>query len=477
MKKSISIIVPLIIGGLLLLSFKQDTLLNKVSGVEVYLTAFNTTDRLSKKAPLTFEPLNQLDENEATIFIDGNKTFQTIEGFGGALTDAAAETFYKLPAAKQKEIMIAYFDQEKGIGYSLCRTHIHSCDFSSDMYVYANAGDTALAKFSIEHDLKYRVPFIKEALKTAQTPFKLFASPWSPPAWMKTNNNMLQGGKLKPEYAGVWAKYYTRFIREYEKQGIPIWGLTVQNEPMAVQTWESCIYTAEEEKDFVKNYLGPELHKAGLSGIKLMIWDHNRGFMYQRAKVAYEDKEAMKYIWGMGYHWYAGDHFDNVKAVHDAFPDKNLLFTEGCHYPYDTKGLSNWKYGELYAKSIIEDLNNWTQGWVDWNVLLDETGGPNHVANFCYAPIIGNTKTGEVTYMNSYYYLGHFSKFIRPGAKRISASSTDDRFMTTAFVNKDGRKVVVVMNNSDDAIKFQLWQDGKVAKTASPAHSIMTYIL
>jgi len=444
--------------------------------ISVYQTAFNTKDRLTKKASTILTPLKEFKEQDVTIFIDEKRTFQTIEGFGGALTDAAAETFYKLPVAKQKEIMTAYFDKEKGIGYSLCRTNIHSCDFSSEMYEYVKPGDTSLTSFSIAHDLKYRVPFIKEALKTANGPIKLFASPWSPPAWMKTNNNMLQGGKLKSEYAAAWAKYYVKFIREYEKQGIPIWGLTVQNEPLAVQTWESCIYTAEEEKDFVKNHLGPTLHKNGLERIKLMIWDHNRGIMYQRAKIAYEDPEAMKYIWGLGFHWYVGDHFDNVKAIHDAFPDKGLLFTEGCHYPFDITLLNEWKYGELYAKSVIEDLNNWTQGWVDWNILLDETGGPNHVSNFCYAPVIGNTKTGEVVYMNSFYYLGHFSKFIRPDAKRINASSTDDRLMSTAFVNKDGSRVAVVMNTSDETIKFQLWVEGNSAPVEALPHSIITFV-
>jgi len=162
----------------------------------------------------------------------------------------------------------------------LCRTNINSCDFSSDSYAYTETdGDVSLEHFSIEHDRKYKIPLIKAAIERSGNDVRLFASPWSPPAWMKTNNNMLRGGKLKPEYYQSWADYYIKFVQEYKKEGLPIWGLTVQNEPMATQTWESCIYTAEDERDFVKKYLGPTLEKSELSDLKLMIWDHNRGIM------------------------------------------------------------------------------------------------------------------------------------------------------------------------------------------------------
>ncbi|NUM79016.1 hypothetical protein HUU40_32065, partial [candidate division KSB1 bacterium] len=295
------------------------------SKAEVYVTAKATNDRITKKEPLTFLPLEQPDEHTPTIILDRDKTFQTLVGIGGALTDASAETFYKLPAKQQQEILTAFFDKAQGIGFTLCRTNIHSCDFSSSSYTYAEVpGDSSLQHFSIAPDLRYKIPFIKAAFAKAGAEFKLFASPWSPPAWMKTNNNMLQGGNLRPEYSPTWADYFVRFVQEFEKAGVPIWGLTVQNEPMAVQTWESCIFTAAEERDFVKYHLGPALERAGLSRLKLMIWDHNRGIMYQRAKVVYDDPVASKYVWGAGFHWYVGDHFDNVRLVHDAYPDKEL---------------------------------------------------------------------------------------------------------------------------------------------------------
>jgi glucosylceramidase len=455
----------------------QGTCADSQSHVEIYLTARDTGQRLAKSEGIGFTDKLSPAEKDEEIFVDPSKTFQTVLGIGGALTDASAETFYKLPKDKQQEILKAYYDPQTGIGYTLGRTHINSCDFSSESYTYVKDGDKELKSFNIAHDLKYRIPFIKEALATAGKNFTLFISPWSPPAWMKDNNSMLHGGKLKPEYHETWARYYGKFIHAYEKEGIPIWGLTVQNEPLASQSWESCIYSAEEERNFVKNFLGPTLRKDGLKDKKIIIWDHNRSMMYQRASVPLDDPAAAQYIWGVGFHWYMGDDFENVKRVKEAYPQTHLLFTEGCNYPFDFSKINDWQGGETYAKSMINDFNNGAEGWTDWNVLLDEKGGPNHVQNFCYAPIHADTKTGVLSYMNSYYYIGHFSKFIRPGAKRIISSSTADRLLTTAFLNQDGKIAVVVLNLSDQAQPFILWLGGKTTKTSSPAHSIMTMVI
>ena len=448
------------------------------NNADVYVTSKATNERIAKKNPLIFENLEQPDEHTPTIILDKDKAFQSIVGIGGALTDASAETFYKLPVGKQSEILTAFFDKEKGNGFSLCRTNIHSCDFSSGSYTYAETpGDTTLKHFSIAPDMKFRVPFIKAAFEKAGNDLKLFASPWSPPAWMKTNNDMLHGGKLRPEFDQTWADYFVRFVQEYENAGIPMWGLTVQNEAMAIQRWESCIFTAEEERDFVKYYLGPTLERSGLSRLKLMIWDHNRGIMYQRAKVVYDDPAASKYVWGSGFHWYVGDHFENVRLVHDAYPDKELLFTEATDSDFDAGIIQDWKWGEICAKSMIMDLNNGACGWVGWNIILDERGGPNHVGNFCTAPIICDTKTGALTYMNTFYYMGHFSKFIRPGAKRIICSSNSDDLLATAFLNTDGKIAVVVMNQTENEITFHTWIENRAVKTNSPAHSIITLLL
>jgi len=231
----------------------------KNHGVVVITTAENTNFRLTPSDTLVFDTFGQPFENQPCIFVDPGHSFQSFIGIGGALTDASAETFYKLPAEKQKLFLNSYFSLENGIGYSLARTNIHSCDFSSGSYTYVEDGDKQLKSFSIAHDKQYRIPFIKRCIESAGGSLKLYVSPWSPPAWMKDNNDMLHGGKLLPEFYDSWAEYFVKYIHSYEKKGIPVWGLTVQNEPMAKQTWESCIYTAEEERDFIKNYLGPKL--------------------------------------------------------------------------------------------------------------------------------------------------------------------------------------------------------------------------
>lgn len=442
----------------------------------IYLTAPADSARIKLMPQPAFVDNPQPDEHHATIFIDPTVTYQKIVGFGGAITDASAETFYKLPKEKQEELLNAYFTLDKGIGYSLCRTHINSCDFSSASYAYSDENDKDLKNFSIAPDMKFKIPLIKAALAASGNQMKMFASPWSPPAWMKDNNHMLRGGKLLPQYMQTWADYFVKFFDEYKKQGIDFWGLTVQNEPMAVQTWESCIYTAEEERDFVKKFLGPTMEKSGFKDTKIIIWDHNRGIMHQRAKVMYDDPEASKYVWGMGFHWYTGDHFDNVRQVADAYPDKKLLFTEGCVYPFNIDRMYEWHWGETYGKSMILDLNNGASGWVDWNIILDENGGPNHVNNNCFAPVIGNTKTGEVHYMNSFYFLGHFSKFIRPGAKRVACTSNDDSLIATSFKNEDKSVVTVVQNLSDAAEKTDIWINGRSVPFEIPAHSIISVI-
>ena len=449
--------------------------------IAVYTTADKTTYRLSATDPLTFRRMGQPLETQICVFVDPSKREQTILGIGGALTDASAETFAKIPAAKQREVLDAYFDRNKGIGYTLGRTNIHSCDFSSASYTYVNEGDKELKSFSIDHDKRFRIPFIKQALATAGGKLTLFGSPWSPPAFMKTNNDMLHGGKLKPEFYQSWADYYTKFIKAYEREGIPVWGITIQNEPMATQTWESCIYSAEEERDFLKNFLGPTMKRAGLAEKKILGWDHNRDLIYQRVSTLLKDPEAARYLWGIAFHWYepwsGGEMmFDNVKLVHETFPDKPLLFTEGTPDTFKPAEIGAWRLGESYGHSMINDFNSGAVGWTDWNVLLDEQGGPNHVGNFCFAPIHADTKTGAVTYTNSYYYIGHFSKFVRPGARKIACSPSRSALLSTAFVNPDGKVSVVVMNRGDQKISYFLWVDGNAAEVSSLPHSIQTLV-
>lgn len=451
---------------------------------KIYTTAHNSSLKLSETGSLKFEDFKQPLETESSIIVDPSKEFQTFLGIGAALTDAAAETFYKLTEANQSKFLEAYYSKEKGIGYSLGRTIIHSCDFSTGSYTYIEEGDAELKTFNIDHDRKYRLPFTKKAIEAAGGKLTMYASPWSPPAFMKSNNNMLKGGKLLPEFYQSWANYYAKFIKTYEAEGIPIWGLTIQNEPMATQRWESCIYTAEEERDFVKNFLGPTLEKEGLVDKNIIVWDHNRDLLFQRASTILNDPEAAKYVWGTGFHWYEDwkdgiPMFNAVKRVKETYPDKNLIFTEGCNERYDLERIKNDdpKLAERYGKSMINDFNNGTVAWTDWNILLDETGGPNHVGNFCFSPVHGNTQTGELTFTSTYYYIGHFSKFIRPGAKRIVSVSSVNTLFTTGFKNEDGSIVIVVMNDSNKDIDYSLTMLSKTALIKTKPHSIQTIVL
>jgi len=446
---------------------------------ELYVTAKDSKDRLTKYSDFKFGKSTQPFENEVFIVVDPSKSFQTIEGIGGAMTDAAAETFSKLSKEKQAEFLKLYFDEKEGIGYSLGRTNINSCDFSSDMYTYVKEGDKDLTSFDLSHDMKYKIPLIKAAFSVTNGKMKLFVSPWSPPAFMKDNNNMLQGGKLKAEYYQSWANYFVKFINGYEKEGIPVWGLTVQNEPMAKQTWESCIYTAEDELNFIKKYLGPTLQKNKLQNKKLIAWDHNRDLLYHRAMTLFSDPDARKYIWAIGFHWYenwnGGWQFSNLQRFKESFPGIQTLLTEACNYPFSWETINDWKWGEIYGQNMIEDFNNGAVAWTDWNILLDEVGGPNHVKNYCFAPIHAKTQEGSLHLMNSYYYIGHFSKFVRPGAKRISTSSNRAQISCTGFKNTDGSIVLIYLNKTDEKFQSKLILQQQETTVEVLPHSIGTF--
>ena len=437
----------------------------------IYLTSKESKARI-KEIPES-ELLHDSHIKSRSIKVDKNLTRQSILGFGGAFTEASASIYDQLDTDKKSEIIQAYFG-DSGNQYNMGRTHINSCDFSLGNYALCEQEDRKLTGFSIERDKKMLIPFIKEALNKASSPILLMASPWSPPPWMKTNNQMNHGGKLKEKFQDTWAEYYCKYIEFYERDGVPIWGISVQNEPEAVQTWDSCIYTGEEERDFIKNFLGPALKRNKYLDKKLVIWDHNRDVMVERSRAVLSDPDAAQYVWGTGFHWYNGDHFDEVQKVHNEFPDKELIFTEGCQEggPH----IGSWDLGERYATSIINDLNRYTVGWIDWNLLLDERGGPNHVGNYCSAPIIVNTKTQELLYQSSYFYLGHFSRFFGRGDKIVECKNTTSQLLSLSGINKNGNLTTTIMNKEEDSIAF-LYDNGSKKKSYSiPPRSIITII-
>ncbi len=437
-----------------------------------FLSCRDSAARLAEQTPLqAHSGANDLP----LLLVNTERRFQTHLGFGGAFTEAAAVTWLGLPALQREQVLRDYFDPELGHGYTVCRVHMNSCDFSLGNYAHvATPGDVDLKSFSIDRDRQALLPFIQAALRAAGRPVQLLVSPWSPPPWMKSNGQMNHGGSLLPQYHQAWARCFVRFIQAYEIEGVPVWGVSVQNEPAATQVWDSCRYSAQEERDFVRDHLGPELALAGLGHIKIVIWDHNRDGMVERAHVVLSDPEAAKYVWGTGFHWYGEDHFDHVQLVHDAWPDKQLLFTEGCQEGGPHHG--SWALGERYARSMINDLNRWTVGWIDWNLLLDETGGPNHVGNLCSAPILADTATGTLAHQSSYWALGHFARFIKPGARRVLCAATRQDIEATAFINPDGTTAVVAMNRSEQALRFVLEAGDRRWVSELPAHAMATYV-
>ena len=481
MKKIIVAVALISLSGFAQKKQKSVPFTTKNKTVAVYTSADSTNFRLTKTDELQFKELRQPLETQICVFVNPDKTYQTFVGIGGAITDASAEVFAKLSPEKQQEFLNAYFSKDKGIGYTLVRTNMNSCDFSSGSYTFIQDGDTELKTFNIQPDKQFKIPLIKKAMSTIGNKATFYISPWSPPAFMKDNKNMLFGGKLLPEYRQAWANYYVKYINALEKEGLPVWGLTIQNEPMAKQIWESCIFTAEEERDFLKNYLGPTLQKAGMGNKKITVWDHNRDLLLQRATTILDDPQASKYVWGIGFHeyesWSGGDQmYENVGKVYEQYPAKNLMFTEGCEEKFDATKYQLWKNGQRYGKSMINDFNNGTVAWTDWNILLDQNGGPNHVKNFCFAPLHADTTTGELIYTPSYYFIGHFSKFIEKGAKRVSSAVSRSQLLTTSFINGDGKVVTVVMNQSNLKINYFLCVGTTATEVSILPNAIQTLV-
>jgi glucosylceramidase len=440
---------------------------------KVYITSKDTEDRLKEYELKKFQ--TQGDKNiQNSVKIDTVKKYQKILGFGGALTEASAYALSKIDENEQRKILEAYYDQEKGIGYNFARVHINSCDFSLENYSYVEEGDKTLETFTLDRDEKYVLPFVRRVKEITNNNLNILASPWSPPSYMKTNEEMNNGGKLKEDCKQLWADYYVKYINKMKEKDIDIWAVTVQNEPAACQVWDSCLYTAEEERDFVKDFLGPTMFKNGLEDKKIIIWDHNRDIVYDRAKTVLEDKEAAKYVWGTGIHWYMSEEFSNTSKVHEEFPDKHIIFTEGCQE--GGVKLGSWDTGERYGRNIIGDLNNYIEAWIDWNIILDETGGPNHVNNLCDAPVIVDSKTKKVHYNSSFFYIAHFSKFIKSNADRVYSEVIGENIHSVSCLNEDNTLCTVIMNENSEEKLINLEINNTNMTIQLKANSIYTIV-
>ncbi|MGN0243324.1 MAG: glycoside hydrolase family 30 beta sandwich domain-containing protein [Lachnospiraceae bacterium] len=400
--------------------------------------------------------------------------YQTIHGFGGAFTEASADTFDHLEPEAQEEFLQAYFS-EAGLRYNVGRTHINSCDFALGNYAYmTDEKDTEFQSFTLEHDKKSMFPLIARAEAVSGKKISMLVSPWSPPAFMKTNGEMNHGGKLKPEYRLAWARYLARYIKEARKAGLMVSYMTVQNEPDAIQTWDSCQYNAQEEMEFVRDYLGPVLSEEGLSDIKIIIWDHNKEIAYARADAILSDEKACSYIHGVGVHWYTGDHFEELSLIREKYPEQEIFFTEGCVEYSRFADSCEIDKGEMYAHDILGNLNHGVSLYLDWNLLLNEQGGPNHVGNYCAAPIMACDGNRNIERRSSYYYIGHFSRYIQSGAKRIAFSRYCAEVETAAFLNLDGSRTVILLNRTEKRLECNVREQGSGKQVMLEPHSIAT---
>lgn len=465
---------------------------------KLYETAKDTSERISE-VPVSERIFNGKGWVATSLTLKTDEVHQTFQGFGGALTESSGYVLSQLPAPIRQQAIEAYYNPQTGNGYRFARIHMNSCDFSLDNWACLPEKDESLNSFSMERTDKYITPLAEEVQKTARaavSDVQFLVSPWSPPAWMKDNNDMNHGGHLLPQYKELWAKYFVTFIQKLAERGIKISFLTIQNEPAAVQTWDSCEYSATEEAVFACHYLGPALEKAGLGHIKIYIWDHNRDLALQRLEESLAVPGSEKYIAGLAFHWYSGDQYENLKTISKKYPQIDLMFTEGCIEGGPRNGA--WFTGERYAHNIINDLKSGTTKWIDWNIVLDMQGGPNHVGNYCDAPILADEKNGTLHFQSSYYYIGHFSRFIQPGAVRLSSDffsymtpatvsgHLTNEAETLAFRNPDGSIVLIVTNCTEAELVFELKVEGKpVASNENneplylkiPARAIQTWIL
>jgi glucosylceramidase len=467
--------------------------------VKVYETS---SDGRKLDLVTSFSPM----ENVSLIKILPDEKFQSITGFGGSFTESSAYLLNKISPGNRDKIIDAYFGED-GARYSLTRTHMNSCDFSLSHYSYAPVpGDINLEHFSIDHDTADIIPMIKDAMAVSKDGFKILSSPWTAPPWMKDNNSWM-GGKLLSEYYDTWALFFSKYIKAYREEGIEIWGVTVENEPLGNDNnWESMHFTAEEMTHFVQKYLGPKLELDGHS-VKILGYDQNRGEELKKwVDVMFQNSASSKYYDGTAVHWYAStyDYFpESLQYTHIKAPDKYLIQSEACldgivpkwkdDQWYWSKEATDWgwtwarpedkylhpKYVPVfrYARDIIGCMNNWVDGWIDWNMVLDRQGGPNWFKNWCGAPILVDPEKDEVYFTPIYFVMAHFSKYIRPEAKRIGFVNSDEDLMVTAAQNPDGSVAVVVLNQTATIKSFNLQLGTKSALVSISAKALQTIVI
>ena len=439
-----------------------------------------TSTRGGKKEVRTIETAPDRSEQfreMRLIAVFPERTYQTIQGFGGAFTESAGYVYSLMDEKNRKDFLQTYFGKD-GLGYTWGRTSIDSCDFSLETYCADDdPADTELRHMDFARGDKYVLPLLHDAAEAAGAPIRMMMTPWSPPAWMKTNGNRLQGGTLKKECEALWAEYICRYLEHCIDAGVDVRLLTMQNEPHAVQSWDSCIVRGPEEREFIRAHLAPALKRHGLDErVALLIWDHNKEYVLERAAEVITDAEMEKLVGGIAFHWYTGDHFENVAMAHELYPDMRLVFSEGCveHSVFGTD--AELPGAVKYAHEYIGDINAGADTLIEWNLLLDAQGGPNHQHNFCDAPMMYDTEKHVLHKRLSLDYIRHLSAFMRPGAVRVGVSRFSDDLETAAARNTDGTTALVILNRSAEDQSFFIKMNGEFYPMTIPAMGIATCV-
>ncbi len=522
-----------------------------VKSTHVWLTS-EDGDNCREKKPVFFFPLlhspDALHSNKAGVYVNPSEHRQVIDGFGGSLTESSAFVLATLPADKREAVLEELFS-EKGANFTVARTQIGASDFSVEgRYSLAeNDGDTALESFSLDRDKegfkKDKYPFVQDEnydlfhlmtdvwkIKQSQDDkgYKLIASAWTAPAWMKENgkyyereNGFHRGGALKKEHYQTYADYLVRYLDAYREEGIHFWAMTPVNEPMGNDGgWESMDMSATEEALFIGDYLGPTLHNKGFGNVQIFGFDQNIGELPPYAEAIYGNEKARGYTAGMAIHWYGSTVSclpEVLDSVHALYPDKPIFHSEGCidnlgcpgwpgvgdyegyqesgwfendsfwwnpcatDWAYSTQwGENHPKYAPVhrYATYIIDGLNHWMTGFCDWNIVLDKIGGPNHVSNFCGAQVMVDCENGDVYFTPYYYVLKQFSRSMRPGDIVVGVNqNVHPDLHVCAVLKHDGSMAVNMINKSKDLLTFPLQVGDYIARVHMPANSVETIMV
>jgi glucosylceramidase len=449
--------------------------------VGLWLTTTDVKNLVTPQTPLALAPAGP-DGGTATIDVDVTQTFQTMAGFGAAMTDSTAYVLtMDMSDAQRADLMTKLFDPVAGAGFGYVRLPIGASDFTSDgSYTYddvASGTDTSLAHFSIDHDTSYIIPRLKDAL-AINPALKIMATPWSPPAWMKTNDS-LNGGSLQTQYYAAYAQYFVKFIQAYEAAGISIETVTPQNEPQnASSTIPSMSMTASEQADFIANALGPAFAQAGIK-TKIVVYDHNWQDQFSGQAATYpqdvfSNVQASAFVSGSAFHGYSGDSTAQV-AVHDASPDKDIYFTE--YLAGDGEDLS-YTFQDILVDKVIGASRNWSRASILWNMVLDQHDGPqNNGCTDCRGVVTVDSSSGAATFNPEYYLLAHAGKFVFPGALRVFSSTLDSPAVTdVAFVNPNGTRALLAMNTGTSSAAFVVRTAAHQFQVSLPAGATATFV-